>query len=202
MKNSIYGLVLTALLFLSGQSQAVVLSLNPSLTLADNGDVVSLDLVISELGESGAPSLGDFDINFAYDISVISFNGYVLGDQLGDLNLFEADDWSLGDIGGGVINLTELSYLMPADLHSLQSSSFTLATLDFTVDNLWLNETTTVSIGAINALGDQDGVALTNITTHDAVIAGTSVPEPSILWLLGLGVISLRLRHILGGRAV
>ena len=56
------------------------------------------------------------------------FDYYLLGDELGDISTGEAEDWSLGDLGGGEINLSELSWLSN---FSSQSDSFTLGTLYF-----------------------------------------------------------------------
>jgi hypothetical protein len=179
------------LFLLATQTDAVTLSLEPATSTAGVGDSVSLDLVIDGLGDYTSDSLGDFDIDIAYDSAVLSFEGYNLGGYLGDLGLFEAFDYSLGGYAPGSIGLTEVSSLEVSELDALQAGSFALATLDFTVNLLAKNAMTFVSINRVWALGDSKGNWLSVDGTSDAVITG--VPEPMGLVLLGMGLACLGL---------
>lgn len=188
----IYGLGLSMMSTLA--AGGVILKLSPTNQTALPGDNISLDLIISGLNAGGAPSLGDFDLNIAFDTTKLSFTSYSLGSFLGVLSS-EADDFSSGVLGG-LINLAEVSYLSPTDLNSLQSSSFTLATLLFHVDALENGASTNVSFSQINALGDGFGNPLNIDAANNATISN-NVPEPSsaLLILLGLSGLSwLRLR--------
>ena len=190
------------------QADPVTLELTPSDTVAEDGDPVSLDLVISGLNDGGPDSLGDFDIDITYDISRLLFDSYSLTDLLGDIGLGDALDFSLGDLGG-IINLTLLSLLEADDqscffcigpyLDDLQGNSFVLATLNFTVLDLTPGNSTTVSIADINALGDGFGRPLEIAGLNDAIIRNpgdvVGVPEPGTLGLLGLGLLALGIRR-------
>lgn len=188
----IYGLGLSMMSTLA--AGGVILKLSPTSQTALPGDNISLDLIISGLNAGGAPSLGDFDLDIAFDTTKLSFTSYSLGSFLGVIPS-EADDFSLG-VSGGLINLAEVSYLTPTDLDSLQGSAFTLATLLFHVDVLGSGTSTNVSFSQINALGDGFGNPLVIDAANSAVISN-NVPEPSsaLLILLGLSGLSwLRLR--------
>jgi hypothetical protein len=200
MISAIFGLLA---LVLVGQAAALpTLSLLPASQTAVAGDNVSLDLVIDGLGNFAPDSLGNFDVEIGYDAAVLSFQSLTLGAFLGDVGLGEAIDFSLGDLGG-VVNVAELSLLDPDPfsgpsffgpyLDDIQPGSFTLATLDFHVDILAPGSSTTVSISSVNILGDGFGNLLTLDSTNDAVIRGPqiSIPEPSILALLGLGLFGI-----------
>ncbi|RFC31461.1 MAG: PEP-CTERM protein-sorting domain-containing protein [Candidatus Nitrotoga sp. MKT] len=189
----IYGLGLSMMSTLA--AGGVILKLSPTSQTALPGDNISLDLIISGLNAGGAPSLGDFDLDIAFDTTKLSFTSYSLGSFLGVISSAEAGDFSSG-VSGGLINLAEVSYLTPTDLDSLQSSAFTLATLLFHVDVLGSGTSTNVSFSQINALGDGFGNPLVIDAANSAVISN-NVPEPSsaLLILLGLSGLSwLRLR--------
>lgn len=187
-----------ALLGLVNQAGAVSLSLQPGSQTARPSDTVSLDLVVDGLGDFAPDSLGDFDIDIGYDMSALSFLGYSLGSFLGDIGLGEAIDFSSGDLGGA-INLAELSLLDPDAisgpsflgpyLDDIQPGSFTLVTLDFSVDVLTPGSSTIVSIDTVNAMGDGFGLPLTVDATSDAVIS--AVPLPAGVWLFVSGLLGL-----------
>ncbi|WP_239186664.1 cohesin domain-containing protein [Candidatus Nitrotoga sp. HW29] len=175
----------------------VILNLSPASQTALPGDNISLDLIISGLNAGGAPSLGDFDLDIAFDTTKLSFISYSLSSFLGVISSTEADNFSSGVLGG-LINLAEVSYLSPANLDSLQGSVFTLATLLFHVDVLGNGASTNVSFYKINALGDGFGNPFDIDAANNATVSN-NVPEPSsaLLILLGLSGLSwLRLRKV------
>jgi len=176
----------------------VTLSLQPSSQTAAPTDIITLDLVIDGLGDFAPDSLGDFDINIAYDSSALSFQSFSLGPFLGDIGLGEAIDFSLGDLGGA-INVAEVSLLepdgssctfcIPPFLDDIQPGGFSLATLQFAVSVLPPGGSTTVSIDSVFALGDGFGLPLAIDATSDAVI--NAVPIPAAVWLFGSGLLGL-----------
>jgi len=172
----------------SSNASAIMIGFEPSSQNAMPGDTVSLDLVVSDLGTD---LIGDFDIDIAYDAAALSFLGYTLGSGLGDISLFEADDFSWGDLGG-LINLAEVSYLFDYELDPLQpGTSLTLATLDFKVDVLNLGSSTTVSVDTVWAIGDAYGQPMQVGSFGDGIIKNpdAAVPEPSVLALMALGLV-------------
>lgn len=188
---------------LVNQASAVpTLSLLPASQTASTGDTVYLDLVIDGLGNFAPDSLGDFDVDISYDMTVLSFQSYSLGTFLGDVGLGEAIDFSLGDFGG-IVNIAEVSLLEPdistcffcisPFLDDIQPGSFLLATLGFHVDALAAGSSTTVGIDTVYALGDGFGNGLPLGGTSDAVIRApsSSVPEPTTLALLSLGLFGI-----------
>lgn len=182
--STILGLVLSAIVT---HANAVTLSLLPTTQTAGPGDTISLDLTIAGLGDFAPDSLGAFDVDILYDTTALTFDNYTLGSFLGDEFSGEVLDLSLGDLGG-FINVAELSLLLPSELDAIQPDTFTLATLDFT--NLLVEgEFTTVAIDTVYALGDGFGYGLTLDGTSDAHIS--SVPEPSTLVLMSLGLVGL-----------
>ncbi len=162
-------------------AHAALIELQPDSLLAETGDSISLDLVVSGLGSFGPDSLGAFDISVGFDPTRLSFTGYSLGDLLGDISLAEAIDTSAGDIGGAV-SLTEVSLLSPAGLDALQPDSFVVATLDFDVINLAPSIVTDLSVLAGAILGDAFGGPLSVTGLGSASVTG--IPAPGTVLLL------------------
>ena len=126
-KEIVFGLFTICMaLILPVSAGAVSIAFNPTDTDAKAGDMFNIDIVISDLDVA---DLGGFDFNVLYDATILKFDDYELGSGLGDIDLFEALNWSMGDpANSGTIHLSELSMLW--DL-SFQEDSFTLATLTF-----------------------------------------------------------------------
>ena len=169
----------------TAQAQALTLSLTPSTSAVTTGDNFSLDLIAADLGDGIAPSIGGFDIDLAFDPSLLGFTGYVLDDHLGDFALFEAEDFSGGDLGGGMANLLVLSYLPAVDLDAIQSDNFRLARLDFVALSAGSG---TVSFDHID-VSDAAANALVPTATTAAQVQVTDtavVPAPGVLSLMVL----------------
>jgi len=170
-----------ALLALNCQTWAISLSFNPSASTINIGDSMDIDIAISGLEND---NLGVFNFDIGYDSSVLTFNSYALGDGLGDISLFEAEDWSWGDLGGGTINLSELSWLW--DL-SAQPDAFTLATLSFTGSG---EGTSPLSFS--NVALSEDGFSYFSADlTPGSVTVNNPVPEPCTCMLLFFGVLGM-----------
>lgn len=176
-------------MFTNTAKATLILSLDTPTQQHRLGDLVSVKIMVDGLGDGIGLSLGAFDINIAFDMSALSFAGYNLFDDLGDLNFFEAVDDSLGDLGGGIVNIEESSYISNEDLWEFQPPSFAIAELFFTV-------VTAPSISQISVDGavffDVNG-DLINITGVNNTSI-TAVPSPASSMLMGLGLIVLFIR--------
>jgi hypothetical protein len=176
-------------------AHSALIEFQPDSILAGNGDSISFDLVISELGSFSPDSLGAFDISIGFDASVLSFASYDLGGFLGDINLFEAVDASSGDIGGAV-NVAEVSLLSAIDLDALQPGEFTLATLNFTVINLAAGAVSQLSVLDGAVLSDADGESLSADTSGTASVRAIPVPGTLFLFAAALfGGLALKRRQ-------
>ena len=176
-------------------SQAVTLGFDLDFQEVLVGELVDAELIISGLGDGGAPSLSTFDLEIGFDSAILAFESVTFGSYLGgtDPSSFET---SLGftDYGTGTVNIFEISWLYanqasdpfcppgyPPYLDDIQPSSFTLATLTF--DTLFLG-TSPLNI-SINTLGDVNGYPLAyNLKSGNIKV----VPEPATLILLGSGL--------------
>ncbi len=172
--------------FLVSPVQAAVISVVPSAGSIAQGNQVSVDLVVSELGDGTAPSLGVFDIDFLFDDVILGLVGVTFGDQL-DLFGFGSLQ-STDDSIAGTVNIFELSFDLPNDLDTLQTPSFILATLLF--DTLSIGSSSLAI--AINAFGDSlgDDLAATINNSSLTVTDGGApeIPLPGAIWLLITGM--------------
>jgi len=183
---------LAAILLLMGLVQAPLahsahIEIQPGTTSANAGDLISLDLVISGLGNYVPDSLGAFDISVGFDATALSFTGYSLGGFLGNIALLEAIDASTGNVVSGAANVAEVSLLSALDLDTLQPGAFTLATLNFTVINLAAGAATQLSVLLDDAvLADGSGSRLSATASGPASIQSVPVPATLLLLITGL----------------
>ena len=179
----------------SSAAQAITLGFEPSSSEVSVGSSLDVNVVISGLGDSAAPSLGTFDLDVLFDPALFGLAGVAFGDPvLGDqLDLFDSGSLSgFDDSVPGTVNVFEISFDLPEDLDALQSGSFTLFTLTFDA----LAEGTS-SLGAENlTFGDSLGDPL-SVDIAPGSITATALPEPaalSFVLLVSLLLILGRLR--------
>jgi hypothetical protein len=172
------------LVFSTSLAQAITIGFDPVTQDVILGNPAVVDLFISGLGNYEPPSLGVFDLDIAYNPTILDFTGYVLGPYLGDTAIGEALDLSWGETAPGLVNIGELSLLFDWELDALQPSSFTLASLTF--DTLALGPS---PLGlSVNALGDAYGDPITADVQSGSV---NVVPEPRSLLLVASGLVGL-----------
>ena len=190
-----------ALLTVGFDAGAITISVVPDAQTVNAGDALSVDILISDLAPGspppgGAPSLSEFDIDLNFDPSVLLIDttdsdgdtviDSVTLDPTGEMDLFGLGfNFVFADLTApNTLNLFDLSLDLPADLDLLQSSSFILASVNFTALS-----SGTSSLGiSINTLGDSFGLPLTaGVQGGNVTVAGggvSPIPIPSSLWLL------------------
>ncbi len=177
-------------------ANAALIEIQAPSTDAINGESVSVDLVVSGLGNFAPASLAAFDVNVNYDPAVFAFSSYTFGALLGDAYLpgpgFEAQDASVGDLGD-MVNIAEISLLADADLHALQPDAFTLATVTFDVLDLAVGATSQLSL--FGGLLIETGPRILPSDTGGPVtfVGRARVPATGTLPLLLGAVLALRL---------
>ncbi|MDX2368357.1 MAG: PEP-CTERM sorting domain-containing protein [Colwellia sp.] len=194
-------LVLAASLLISHVSSAsLMLWLDPDVQPGVTGDDVTLTLMAGGLGDGVPLSLGAFDLDILFDSSVLSLTSYSLFDDLGLLGV-DAIDVSAGPVLPGVFGLAEISLLplfgLGDELDLFQPGEFALAELMFHVDALEAPGFTIVSMEGL-AFSDAAGLDIVDVEMRSALIGtppDTTVPEPSTLALLCLGMFFVAYRR-------
>lgn len=171
--------VIASALVMAAPAFAALITVTPSQPSLQVGDSLSVTLSISGLGVGAAPSVGAFDLDLLYDASVLSFQSAAFGNQLNILGLGSIQ--SVDSSVAGAVNLFELSFDFADDLNTLQSDSFVLATLAFSVVGAGASDL----LISILTLGDADGNPLTASAQNAKVFVGTpsAVPLPAAGWL-------------------
>ncbi len=173
----------------------VTVSLQPDSVALQPGDPLSVDVVISGLGDLASPSAGSFDLTVAWDDTLFTFNSLTFGSELGDLTMAEAIEGT-SPLPGSV-QAFEVSLLPAATLNANQPASFTLATLTF--DGTGVLGSSTFDVGGL--VSDENGIMLPFTAIGTRVSAGSVLDIPTlgdfaaVLMMIGLlivGLITLR----------
>ena len=178
-------------LSLSLNANAISINLIANQTAVNVGDNLEVQVRISGLNDASAPSLGDYDVNFNYDASLFNLSSIVWGDSILGNQLDLSGFGSLQDVSSELdwLRAFELSFDNALDLESLQAGEFTL----FSV----LLNAAVIGSGSFslttNALGDAygNGLFIDAITGTTVDVGSVSVPEPSSLLLLLLGIVAI-----------
>lgn len=173
-----------SLLGLASLSGATEISVAPSTQATTPGMPVTVDVLVSGLGDGTAPSIGAYDIRLGFDSAVLS-----LADPQTDITFGTGLDifgfGTLTDIQGtNPVDVAETSFDDPADIDALQPNAFTLFSVVFTA----LAEGVSAISVSVNSITDADGSAL----TIDSVVGGqvqvSPLPIPGVAVLLSLGL--------------
>ena len=167
----------------------ITVALEPSSQTISVGNPVSVDLVISGLGNFASPSLGGFDFDLSYNPAVLGAVSVTFGSHL-DLGIVGSLQNS-GLSTAGAIHVDETSFESSTDLHTNQPSTFTLATLNFSSVGLGISTIDFTS----GSLSDDTGQISLEFLTQAAQVqvnGNSQVPDScSTAWLLGVGLVGL-----------
>ena len=155
---------------------AVSISFAPSSVSGAVGSEVSFDVVVSGLGSA---TLGSYDLDLSFDPAQLAFVSFDFGTLLG-----APDSLQSASAAGGIVDLAEVSLLLPSDLEALQGDSVVIGTLRFTV----LAEGESDVAVTQSIVGDGFGAPLPVTSTGAVHVTGTPVPEPGSVALVGLGL--------------
>lgn len=186
MKHRYFGLLLFAFVALTSEAQAITVGIDPATQTIGPGSSTKVALTIAGLGSGTSPSLSTYDLNIAYDPSVITLTGVTFGDPVlsDQLDLFSLGSiTSSSDSPPGTLNVFELSLDSPSGIDARQANAFTLATLSF---NALAGGTSPLTL-TINALGDANGDPLvTDIASGSITVNAVPLPPALGLFVLGL----------------
>jgi len=188
MRKQIGWLAVALLALLNtGPARAVGISLVlPGGTEVTIGASVSVEVVVSELGDGTFPSLGSFDGDVTFDPGLLTYDDVAFGSDLGE-PVTEA--LVSIDVVGGVLTGTAVSLLSPAELDALQGSSVTLGTLFFVASGLGSGQ-----IEVTRAqLSDAFGAPLAVDWLGSSPI--TVIPEPTTALLVACGLAGIAIRQ-------
>jgi hypothetical protein len=175
MKSRLLAVVLLAGALAAPPAGAISLSLIPSVIEAAVGDGFDLDVVVSGV----PPTVSAYDLDLSFDSALLDFDSLDFGTFLGG----PVDSIQSLVPGAGLVDFAETTLLSPSELAALQTSSFSLARLHFTV---LAEGTSSIGVPQTLVVGG-DGQRL-EVNVAGARVTGTAViPEPGAAALFALG---------------
>ena len=185
------------------QANALLLEIEPADLDITVGDSVSLDIFARSLDTD---MIGGFDIDLAFPTDLLAFRSVSFGTGLGDPALFDSlvDSCLGGEVfcpaAPGQVNLFQVSFLDSDSLALLQpGADLRLFTIDF--DSL--------SVGLLDVafartdITDETGFQALQVTDTSGATINSSpvdepvpVPAPSVLSLMGIGLLSIWLARL------
>lgn len=185
MRKSLWIFLLTGLIGFLASSPAMALSVGftPTAQTVPQGSSLSVDVVATPAPGSGE-IVSAYDLDLSYDASIITATGVTFGTALGG----PLDSLTDSILSSGLVNFAEVSFLSDADLASLQTSPFTLASISFTADAVGTSPLSFINYSTLTGK-DIKGALVTaytspNLGSGSVTVTGAAVPEPGTLVLL------------------
>lgn len=185
-------------LFTAQSAQALVLEMNPLTQTKDIGQILSYDVWVKGVGPEIVTA---YDIDIAYNTSILSLSSVVFGNGLNLGN--DSDSFQLKS---GTVNVNEVTLLADSVLAADQNDDFLLFKLDF--KGLAAGTSSlTMTVNSMAGHSEPDPIfddLIPVALTPDSVVGASAtirrptqppvgVPEPSVLALLGLGLLGMTL---------
>ncbi len=162
-------------------ASALTIGFSPAAQTVELGGAVSVDIVVSDLGDE---IVSAYDLDVTYDASILSATGVTFGFFLGDESWWEVFNDSDTSVPG-VVDLAQLSLLPDAELALMQPDSFTLATLEF---QMIAAETSSLNF-TFDAFNDIKGLNAAVLDVDAGSGSVSAIPEPGAALVFGLGVL-------------
>jgi len=205
MKKNLLTLMISAILsfgiLIAQSASAITLGFQPEVQNTALGDSVTVDLIISDLGDYMPDSLSTFDITILFDSMILSVDTADI-DNDGVIDSVSLDPSSQLDIYGfglnvlsasvtspGTLNIYDLSFDTEDDLNNYQKGNFSLATITF--DTIGVGTSELLIDSATIQLGDATGNPLVATLNSGFVTVAASVPEPATCLFMGVGLVGL-----------
>lgn len=179
---------LSQLLFLTS-ANAVVLSINPASQTVIQGNIASIDLVVSGLESGGLDEIvAAYNIATSFDSTILSFNNAEFGGALGFTFPFTNVNAS------NDVVVIETAFSGDNTLALLQPDSILLVTLNFNTIGSGVSQFDFTS----DELTGRNSTLLDHTSTTGSITV-TAIPIPSALLLFGsgvLGIIGIKRRNL------
>lgn len=187
-------IMLLTMFLVSLNSQATLLSVDFNQDSYQIGDVLTADVIISDIEEDGLglqKLLASFDFTLSWDDSIIDYVSSSFGNKL---NVGFGSDQSVFDIMTDSISLSEISHAWWDELLPVQDglNKFVLASINFDVIG--------TGTGILNSskvkFGDDFGDSYTDVSSNNASFivnsaAAVNVPEPMTVPLMLIALMML-----------
>ena len=185
--------IVALLMFIAGvhsaPSQAALISFNPDAQAVGLGEIATVDLQISGLGDD---ILTGFDLDIGFDNSILGFQSFTFGTGLDTFGFGTINGAT--DFGSGLVNIFEISFDFDQDLKDFQPDDFILGTFTFNTLNIG---TSPLDI-SVNSLAGESvfdpvlGFEVASSLQADLQLGSISVvPVPPAIWLFGTALIGL-----------
>jgi hypothetical protein len=166
-------------------ANAYQLTFNPQTQSVVVGGNVAVDAVLSGL-TSASQIVSAFDVSVDFNSSIVGFASSSLGTNFGSLASFANPT-----VSGSTISWNLTSAELDAALQTMQGDSVTLGTLNFSALTAGSSP---LSYSYSDVTGLNSTALSPELLTGTINVTGTSpgsVPEPSILMLMSLGVLGM-----------
>ncbi|MDF2177047.1 cohesin domain-containing protein [Aliiglaciecola sp. CAU 1673] len=199
MKKILRNLLFLAGLGIPGVGLATpIISIDPTVSFGSIGDTITVDILWD--GSADPEYLGAWDVDIAFDPTILSFSGAVFGFGVDSLGCFPGITCDALLLGPGLLDIFELSLDDAATLMANQDvlgNMFLLASISF--DAIANGTSSLAFIGQSLAFGDELGNRIFPILNGARVCIGPNgcidVPEPTGIALFVSGLLLFGLRR-------